>query len=155
MSEGLAKQLAARLRLWNTVCTIEEQPEYATWLAANFPHWPFAEEFSRLRVETIDPLHKMLFKDGIDCIGWFSPEAVMNDADEFTGDGMLKFGASACGDFLVIDTRAASDLAIGLVSHEKYWESRKSPRAAYTAWPDPLLLFLDRLWAEPEYAHSF
>ena len=43
-----------KLSCWNIACTLSDQPEYRSWLTSRFPHWPFAEDFSRFAVETLD-----------------------------------------------------------------------------------------------------
>lgn len=61
-------------------------------------------------------------------------------------------GCSPCGDPWVIDTNSTGDLEIGFVSHDMLWGNDSPVREAYRAWPDPLLVFLDRLWEDPGYA---
>jgi hypothetical protein len=93
----------------------------------------------------------MLTKDGLDYICWWTPEGVMGTDRSFIDAGLLPIGASACGDWLVIDTLADQDLTIGFVSHEMVWEGRCTPREALRTWPDSLLAFLDQMWLDPCY----
>lgn len=95
----------------------------------------------------------MLWKDDLACIGWQTPAGVMDTPDEFVREGLLFIGSSPGGDMLVIDTHEASGLQMGFVSHEVLWGEETAPRAAFTPWTDSLLVFLDKLWADPGKVH--
>ena len=154
MKPLIADQLMESLSRWNTSCTLSDQPEYRTWLASRFPHWPFAEDFSRFAAETVDDTGMdMLWKDDLACIGWQTPAGVMDTPDEFVREGFLVIGTSPDGNPLVIDTHEASGLQMGFVSHEVLWGEEAAPRAAFRPWPDSLLVFLDKLWADPSKVH--
>lgn len=148
----LADQLIVSLARWNTVCTLSEQVDYRDWLAACYPHWQFVDDFSALRVETVDEMGtNMLSKSGLDYLCWFTPEGVMNTPHEFSTEGLLMIGSSPCGDPLVIDTLGATGLELGFVAHEKLWEDSLPPRKAFQPWPDTLLTFLECIWSQPDY----
>ncbi|HSI65399.1 MAG TPA: hypothetical protein VLE43_19895 [Candidatus Saccharimonadia bacterium] len=148
----IAEALEARLKQWNTVCTLGENPAYRAWLEKSYPHWKHAADFTRLTVKVINEEHSnMLCRDGWDYIAWFQPEAVKNTTVEFASAGLLMIGASAGGDVMVIDTRAESDLAIGFVSHEALWEDNADPRKAFRPWRHDLLTFLDKMAESERY----
>jgi len=150
----IAEQLLSTLSRWNTSCTLGNQPKYRAWLTAHFPHWAFAEDFSRFAAETLDETGmNMLWKDALACLSWRTPAGVMSTPEEFVNAGLLVIGSSPSGDMLVIDTLEASGLQIGFVSHEVLWEEDAPPRAAFSPWPDSLLVFLDKLWADPGKVH--
>ena len=154
MNKLIADQLMGSLSRWNTSCTLGNQRKYRAWLTAHFPHWPFAEDFSRFAAETLDETGMdMLWKDALACLSWRMPAGVMSTPAEFVSAGLLVIGSSPCGDMLVIDTHEASGLQMGFVSHELLWEDEAPPRAAYRPWPDSLLVFLDKLWADPRKVH--
>jgi|GEM_PF-2275867 len=154
MKPLLVDQLMASLSRWNTVCTLGEQPQYHAWLTDHFPHWPFAEDFSRFAAETLDDTGmNMLWKDDLAYLGWRTPTGVMSTPDEFVREGLLVIGSSPGGDMLAIDTLEASGLQMGFVSHEVLWDEGAPPRLAFNPWPDSLLVFLDKLWATPSKVH--
>ena len=149
----VAEALEARLKQWNTVCTLGENPAYRAWLEKSYPHWKHAADFSRLRVEVINEEHSnMLSKNGWDYISWASPEKMMNIRAEFVEAGLLAIGPAASGDILVLDTRTEHDLGIGFIDHEILWsEEEAKPRAAFRPWRHDLLTFLDKMTEVERY----